>query len=66
MSYFQFVSRYYKNSYYAKVGGITTKEMNRLELEFLFRIDFRMSITAREFEDNLRYLENAVTVKRES
>eukprot|EP01018_Ginkgo_biloba_P020088 Gb_39399 [translate_table: standard] len=37
--------RYYNNAYYAKVGGVTTLEMNTLELEFLFRLGFRMHIT---------------------
>lgn len=26
---------YYKNEYYAKIGGITVKEMSELEKEFL-------------------------------
>ena len=48
------------------MGGVTTKEMNRLEIEFLFRLDFRMSISAREFEDNVRFLKDAATAQREA
>ena len=35
--FFAFVSyRNYKNSYFAKVGGLETEDLNNLELEFLF------------------------------
>ncbi|KAJ3089844.1 hypothetical protein HK102_005332 [Quaeritorhiza haematococci] len=34
---------YLTNSMYAKVGGITTKELNILELEFLFLIDWQLT-----------------------
>lgn len=36
---------YYDNAYYAKVGGIPTAEMNSLELEFLFMINFTLNVT---------------------
>jgi hypothetical protein len=32
---------YLTNSSYAKVGGVSTKELNILEMEFLFLIDFQ-------------------------
>eukprot|EP00961_Rhodomonas_salina_P250977 3393026-Rhodomonas_salina.1 len=34
---------YYSNKRWADVGGLDTKELNRLELEFLFRIGFSLS-----------------------
>ncbi|TPX68401.1 hypothetical protein SpCBS45565_g03166 [Spizellomyces sp. 'palustris'] len=34
---------YLTNTMYAKVGGITTKELNILELEFLFLIDWHLA-----------------------
>eukprot|EP00928_Gymnodinium_smaydae_P054402 TRINITY_DN3817_c0_g2_i3.p1 TRINITY_DN3817_c0_g2~~TRINITY_DN3817_c0_g2_i3.p1 ORF type:complete len:871 (+),score=123.32 TRINITY_DN3817_c0_g2_i3:39-2615(+) len=37
---------YYSNRYYAKVGGVTLQEMNRLEAAFLTRLSFSMHITA--------------------
>ncbi|GJP29346.1 hypothetical protein CLOM_g16469 [Closterium sp. NIES-68] len=40
---------YFNNAYYAKVGGVTTAEMNRLEMELLFRMDFRMNVTTDVF-----------------
>lgn len=35
---------YYKNEYYAKIGGINAKEMNALESEFLKLMDFRLFV----------------------
>ncbi|GBG88060.1 hypothetical protein CBR_g46429 [Chara braunii] len=48
---------YFNNGYYAKVGGVTTAEMNRLELEFLFRLDFRLHVTTGVFEHYSSHLE---------
>lgn len=42
--------RFFNNTYYAKVGGITRAEMNRLELKFLFGIDFRLYVSLSTFE----------------
>ncbi|KAM3141221.1 hypothetical protein pb186bvf_006606 [Paramecium bursaria] len=36
---------YYKNEYYAKVGGISLQELNLLELEFLTLIDHRLYVS---------------------
>ncbi|CAI6001338.1 unnamed protein product [Closterium sp. NIES-64] len=52
-----FDDAYFNNAYYAKVGGVTTGEMNRLELEFLFRIDFRLNITSDDFASYCKLLE---------
>lgn len=46
--------RYYSNAYYAKVGGVSTEEMNRMELEFLFNLEFRLFVTTELF---LKYCE---------
>ncbi|KAI5078704.1 hypothetical protein GOP47_0006375 [Adiantum capillus-veneris] len=51
---------YYNNAYYAKVGGVSTHEMNRLELEFLFRLGFRLQVTVQVFESYCSYLEREV------
>lgn len=37
---------YCSNSFYAKVGGISTKEINTLELELLFLLDWRLTCSA--------------------
>ena len=41
--------KYYKNEYYAKVGGVSLKELNCLEVEFLYLIDFNLFINEELF-----------------
>jgi len=41
--------KYYKNDYYAKVGGITVKELNKLEIEFLLMINFKLFVELEVF-----------------
>ncbi|KAJ6762759.1 CYCLIN [Salix purpurea] len=31
----------YDNAYYARIGGVSTAEMNRMEMKFLFSLDFQ-------------------------
>lgn len=48
---------YYKNEYYAKVGGLTLKEVNQLEMEFLELINYELFINKEVFdvyEDKLK------------
>jgi len=44
-----FDDAYYNNAYYARVGGVLASELNALECEFLFRIDFSLRVTPEEF-----------------
>lgn len=44
-----FDDAYYNNAYYAKVGGVLVTEMNGLEVEFLFRINFSLHVTPEIF-----------------
>jgi len=44
-----FDDAYYNNAYYAKVGGVLGSEMNGLEVEFLFRINFSLHVKPDEF-----------------
>ncbi|KAI9099134.1 hypothetical protein K1719_024901 [Acacia pycnantha] len=39
----------YSNGHYARVGGVSTAEMNRMELELLFSLDFRLFVTTELF-----------------
>jgi len=39
-----FDDHYYNNAYYAKIGGVPCTEMNSLELEFLFLINFTLYV----------------------
>ncbi|KAH9648030.1 hypothetical protein KPL70_025426 [Citrus sinensis] len=38
------VNLYYNNVFYAKVGGISTTEMNLLEVDFLFALGFQLMV----------------------
>lgn len=40
----------YDNAHFAKVGGLDVKELNMLELDFLKLLDFKLCISAEEFE----------------
>lgn len=36
--------RYYSNEYYARIGGISKKEINQLEIEFLNHVNFTLYV----------------------
>ena len=38
------------NSYYARIGGIQTEEMNILEMEFLKGINFTLLVTCEDYQ----------------
>lgn len=59
---FDFSCRNYRNSYFARVGGITTKEMNTLELEFLFLMNFKLHVNVSVFESYCCHLEREVSI----
>ncbi|CAA7388707.1 unnamed protein product [Spirodela intermedia] len=48
---------FFNNAYYAKVGGVSTGEMNRLEMSLLFSLDFRLHVTVAAFDRHCRLLE---------
>ncbi|ESW19048.1 hypothetical protein PHAVU_006G092300 [Phaseolus vulgaris] len=52
--------KYYSNAYFAKVGGVSTEEMNRMEIEFLFNLEFRLFVTTELFLKNCEKLDRAV------
>ncbi|XP_050224561.1 cyclin-P3-1 [Mercurialis annua] len=39
----------YNNAYYAKVGGVSTAEMNRMETKFIFSLEYRLQVTVEVF-----------------
>jgi hypothetical protein len=49
--------RHYNNAFYARVGGVSNAELNRLELELLFLLDFRVTVSSRVFESYCLHLE---------
>ncbi|KAK6162565.1 hypothetical protein DH2020_002406 [Rehmannia glutinosa] len=52
----------YRNSYFARVGGLTTYEMNKLEFEFLFLMKFKMHVNVSVFESYCSHLEREVGI----
>lgn len=45
---------FFDNTYYARCGGIRLPELNRLELTFLGVLNFKLWISAEEFQDALK------------
>jgi hypothetical protein len=52
---------YFSNKHWAEVGGITTQEINALELEFLFLLEFDLNIQRSEYDSYVR----CITAPRE-
>ncbi|KAH9315161.1 hypothetical protein KI387_023788, partial [Taxus chinensis] len=52
----------YNNAYYAKVGGLSTQDINNLEIEFLFMLDFRLQVTVSVFESYCAHFEREVAL----
>ncbi|CAH9096495.1 unnamed protein product [Cuscuta europaea] len=53
--------RNYKNSYFARVGGLTRMEMNRLEVELLFMMGFKLHVNVSVFQSYCCHLEREVS-----
>lgn len=49
---------YYNNAYYAKVGGISTQEINNLELAMLKLLDYRLLISSEVLKTYLKHLQS--------
>ncbi|KAK1283279.1 Cyclin-U1-1 [Acorus calamus] len=45
------------NQFFARVGGVTKREMNRMELEMLFLLDFKVSLSPSVFKTYCEHLE---------
>ncbi|KAL8154687.1 cyclin-U2-1 [Apium graveolens] len=52
----------YRNAYFARVGGLTTKEMNDLEFEFIFLMGFKFHVNVSVFESYCCHLEREVSI----
>jgi len=44
-----FDDHYYNNAYYGKVGGVSNTEVNSLEIEFLFMVNFNLFVASEEY-----------------
>lgn len=42
--------KHYTNAYFAKIGGVTTKEFNQLEMAFLQAIDYCLFVDSSDFQ----------------
>ena len=47
---------YFNNEFYAKVGGVTKKEIDKLEYEFLIRSGYKLFVSEDVFEKYNNYL----------
>ena len=45
-----FDDNFYTNRHYAKVGGIPVEELNCLEIEFLFNINFSLYVSCEDYQ----------------
>ncbi|KAJ9140040.1 hypothetical protein P3X46_030727 [Hevea brasiliensis] len=54
---------YYNNAYFAKVGGISTAEMNLLEVDFLFGLGFQLNVTPTTFHTYCSYLQREMLMQ---
>ncbi|KAJ0961972.1 hypothetical protein J5N97_029800 [Dioscorea zingiberensis] len=52
----------YRNSYFAEVGGLSTEEMNSLEIDFLFMMRFKLHVNVSVFESYCMHLEREVSI----
>ena len=53
--------RNYSNSHFAAVGGLAAAELGALELDFLFLVQFRLSVCTSVFQSYCRHLEREVS-----
>lgn len=49
---------FFNNEYYARVGGVSTPELNKLEMKFLFGLDFRLHVSMETFQKYCSIMEN--------
>ena len=54
--------RHYNNAFYARVGGVSNTELNRLELELLFLLDFGVGVSYQVFEIYCFHLEKEMLI----
>lgn len=55
------LNRNYRNSYFAKVGGLEAIELNGLEVNFLFMMRFKLHVSVSVFESYCKHLEREVS-----
>ena len=53
----QIEDNYYDNNYYSKIIGIKNKDLNKLEYNFITKIDFKLYISKSEYLRYKKYIE---------
>lgn len=51
-----FDDQYYNNAYYAQIGGVSCEEINSLEVEFLFMINFSLYVSRETYDQYINEL----------
>ncbi|XP_075487918.1 cyclin-U4-1-like [Primulina tabacum] len=54
--------RHYNNAYYAKIGGISTTEINFLEVDLLFGLGFHLNVSPSTFHAYCSHLHRQITI----
>lgn len=49
--------RHHNNAFFARIGGISNFELNKLELELLFLLNFRLTVTSSVFQRYYSHME---------
>lgn len=58
-----YLDSYYDNKHFAKVAGLKVTELNQLELEFCFNIDFKLEISTEEYDSQVKNLNSKLKFK---
>eukprot|EP00826_Nyctotherus_ovalis_P049949 TRINITY_DN6073_c0_g3_i8.p1 TRINITY_DN6073_c0_g3~~TRINITY_DN6073_c0_g3_i8.p1 ORF type:complete len:115 (-),score=11.15 TRINITY_DN6073_c0_g3_i8:205-549(-) len=45
--------KYYDNNYYAKVGGVSCRELNGMELRLVEELEYELQVTQEEYREYL-------------
>ncbi|XP_062106166.1 cyclin-U1-1 [Humulus lupulus] len=56
---------HYNNAFYARVGGVSNAELNKLEVELLFLLDFGVVVSSRVFEIYCSHLEKEMLMNND-
>ncbi|XP_019193048.1 PREDICTED: cyclin-U1-1 [Ipomoea nil] len=51
---------HYNNAFFARVGGVSNAELNKLEIELLFLLDFGVSVSSQVFECYCQHLDKEI------
>ncbi|KAJ8509659.1 hypothetical protein OPV22_000093 [Ensete ventricosum] len=56
--------KHHNNAFFAKVGGVSNADLNRMELELLFLLDFGLVVSSPVFESYCRHLDKEKLLAR--